>query len=257
MADILHNRINSFMYLKLLKTESEILNKKLYDLVIDSNEKLNYSLYEEKILEVKPDYIQIAIPTNQISLIQYFEMQGYRYVEMRLQKTLSLKKNIIKIDKATKFILETVNTDNELNDIIKIVSNSEFEDRFSIDPLFPSMLAKQRILYFIKKSFSSDTELLLKFSNKKTKIIAGFQSCSISSDKEATLFLTKMHSEFKDYQSILDQSVVNYLINIGITKIHEVTSAVNIDEINRRTGIQGFVINSSFILLRKNFENNY
>jgi len=135
--------------------------------------------------------------------------------------------------------------------IIDLAKKSFFEDRFSIDPLFPKSLALKRNLEFIKNSYSKPNEVLLKISNLVDNSIIGFQNFRFVYDV-VFLYLNKITDRIElDEISNIDLLLINWFKKKGYKYIKAFTSALYFEELNSTIINQHFIIKTANVLLRK------
>lgn len=243
---------------KKLNIESKILGKKIVQLFFERDKSFNFYEIEEKIKGIeKADYVQVIIDIRDINIIQYFEIQGFRFSEFRINRYCDLSKTIIdnNTNDEKNYSISIVNNECDLNLILNIAQNELYEDRFSVDPLFSRELSVKRNLAFIKKSYNNNNEFLLKVVDNVENIV-GFQNGAFINENKIQLYLNKIYKKYSTLENevIIDKLVLNYFKKLNYKYCYAVSSAQNIQEINRSLVEIKFKIESSLVVLRKIYE---
>ncbi len=236
-----------------LEADSKILGKTVVEVIFKTGESPNYTTTEEEIIKkYNPDYIQLNIQSSEISLVQYFEMHGFRFIDFRLVKVIKIDDNLPNHE--DEFSINEISNEDEFEQLSRFAKGLTFDDRYSMDPLFDSEKAVRRNVEFVRWSLINQDEFLLSVSSKQGEKILGFFAGKQTSGNSVSQFFLMMDPELShEVKKKIQAKFYRYLLNKGINFVNLVTSANNRDELNLSVCQADFTILDTRVILRKLF----
>jgi len=243
------------MNLSKLQIESDLLSRNAYQLINLTDYKEFKKKEEKLVLRYKPYYLQCSIPSSKLQLIHCLEENGFRFVEFRLRKTLNLN-NYEHINSMAyyPYKLIVIQEDSQKKCAEKILLSNYSDDRFSNDPLVKSNIAKKRLLDYLNKSFLNyPREFIYGLVDHNSNRLISFMTGENINQKEVVFYLTYVDINFdkEKFFQIIETLVISELHRMGIIFIKSITSGFNVSELNTSINKLNFVVDETFIILRK------
>jgi hypothetical protein len=237
-----------------LSIDSKILKRNIYELIDFESEISKFTRFEDSYRNNQnPYYVQICIDVRELDTIHFFEEHGFRFIELKIFKTLILDDQLRNTRSIYPFIAKEITEKSDFSKILHLLNKVVFEDRFSLDNQFDPELAILRNRAFLKRSFSSQNEFLLAFLNSVDQAIIGFQSGKFLDKDTVLLYLNGLASGLNEnhYREISDTLLYNWLKIKKIRNVHALSSGVDLKELNLSLTREGYIIDSNKVILRK------
>lgn len=243
------------MELTKLEIESDLFKRNVFQLedIIEGNE---FTLLEKSIIKAyNPYYLQCIAESSDIKLIHSLEDAGFRFIEFRVIKTLEAHDFAnVGYNAFYPYQLHLITEKSSLAKAEQLLFDKYSDDRFAKDPLIKNNISKARIVSYLHKSFSNQSnEFIYGLINYNTGELVAFKSGEIISKNEALFYLTGAvkNSEHSKYCNILETLLISALLAKGVIRIHAITSGFNVPELNLSTHDLNYKIKSTKVILRK------
>jgi len=243
--------------MKLLKSkiDSALLKVSIYDLIDFENDYTKFNIFEKKVISKRmPDIVEIKIDTSEVEKIKFFEDQGFRFSEFKIFRILNLHEKSWSYTSKYPYNCIKVNSTEKLNEIIKIANYTQFDDRFSNNIQIPKSISLERNIKFLKKSYLKADESIICITNQNTKEIVCYQSFKRLNKNGILLFLDGTIPKYDYMKETFFFIYQNWFIEQEYFFIKSFSSGENIKDINSSLKVQGYNIDSTYVILEKKYK---
>lgn len=246
------------MNYQFLDIESQIFNANVIQ-VEDIGDDYTDLLQEEKkwIDEINPFYVQCLVDAYDIKRVHLFEKHGFHFVEFRIYKNLLVDDNQFSTQEYHPYKICLLNEEDYAEGALMLLNDTVQDDRFSIDPAIPPLLAKKRLERYLLKSFRSfPNEFVLGLIKKNNDQLIGIKTGSYRNKHEVLHFNTWLAKEYQNrtYLNIMEILFMEYLKQQQVSVLTAVTSGLSISEMNDSFREFNYTIDKTSILLRKIYQ---
>jgi hypothetical protein len=242
-----------------LTVDSKILKRRLFEIIDFDDDWLSFESSERQFITSNdPHYLQIRIESKNLDIINFFEDQGFRFAEFKIYRKLSIDSDMISNAVLYPFSACAITEKKKLDEVLKIARTSSFEDRFTMDHHFPESLSKERNISFIRRSFTRENEFVLEYFNQQDGRTVGFQTGKFINRSEVLLHLNGVCKglDEKNYRELFDNLLYNWIKSTQVKFVYAVSSGLNMNEMNLAFTRQGYMIESTSVILRKTYRND-
>lgn len=240
----------------LIEWDSVLLEKKVFQ--IHHSRDVDHDTWrtiDKKIQDLNAFFAFVKIPADSIRDIRLFESLGYRFAENQLKIELKKNANPIKNPLSRFFNLEKINPNVEesISEIISIVNEIDFPDRYSNDELFGEKKSKIRYKNWIKMAIDEPSYDLFKYSTVKEHQTVGFYLAK----RERTQIYLALLGVSNNFQKRgigigLLQEILKYYQSKDYAFYYGYISSINISSLNLHNTL-GFQITDSTVVLHKRY----
>lgn len=240
----------------LVEWDTALIGKNVFQIHYSKDVDHNtWKAIDEKIRNFNAFFSFVKISADSIRDIRLFESLGYRFAENQLKVELNKNANPIKNPFSRHLKLEKINpTEEELvAEIIEIIDQIDFPDRYSNDELFGEEIPKIRYKNWIKNSVNDTSYDLFRYKNIADNQTVGFY---LAKREENEIYLALL-GICKSFQKRglgigLLQEILKYYQDENYSNYYSYISSVNNSALNLHS-IFGFRITDSTIVLHKRY----
>ncbi|MEI6061053.1 MAG: hypothetical protein WCR72_10110 [Bacteroidota bacterium] len=245
------------MNYKLLEVESRLFNRNIIQLGPETSAG-EYAQNETTLITDKnPYYTQHQLNASDLTGIHAFEDLGFRFIEFRIFRHLEHIDPSVSSRYSFPFVCELIsNKAANKKAILAIAAQHSSDDRFTRDPLISNDLAKKRLeLYILKSLCSYPKQFVYGLFNQQSEQLIGFRTGIFAEPGLVKYFYYFMQKHYNDpkYIAMLETGIIEDLLKRKVNRIEAVSSGLNVQEMNDSSLLQGFVVDSTMVLLRKIF----
>lgn len=239
----------------ILNVETELFGRKVLVLDADTTPSMYIKGLDKLIAEEQPWYVNRLCEAGDLKTIHAFEELGFRFVELRIFRSLRIEGK--QMGSMSFFPFELVRLDESaLPKLFKIIRSYKADDRFSRDPLIPAGASIKRLELYLKKSITNhQNEFIYALQNHHTGELIGFRNGEFTTKRTVRYFYSFMAPGFKTphYESMLEAAMIDALVKRNVSLVEAITSGQNVSEINEALSSMGFTVEKTQVLLRKIF----
>lgn len=204
--------------------------------------------------EYAPFYAYVKTPAEDLALIHYFEDQGFRFVEFQLLMTKRLPRK--KYDTAMIdgiLSLKEIGPEEDIEPILELADDIFDVDRVYCDPVIGPDLAKKRYRAYIRKSWQSPKERVIKGYDLRNNNLVSFHTHLRTGPADMLHFLggTSRPYQASGAAVILQKMMFNNWIDEGLKNITTHISLSNYKIMESEYKALDFKPRQSYAVLRK------
>lgn len=246
------------MRIKEIEIESKILGKNIYQ-IEDIDDSKSFLLEEPSIIsKMQPFYIQCEIDVKKLDTIHAMEDAGFRFAEFRIKKELDLNSyHDVGEHSYYPYFIKSIRDEDGFRAAKEIVISNNSDDRFSTDPFIPKELSRKRLLAYLKKSFdNTESEFVYGLFNKNTNELLAIKTIMLKNKNEVLFMHTAVSKEhnIKKFTFMLDSLIISKFIERGVQLFYNLSSGLNIMEMDLHLSGLKYKIVSTSVMLRKIYQ---
>jgi len=198
-----------------------------------------------------PAYVYSSVELSDVPRIEYLSHAGFSPVDCQLLLKTSFRRQFD--TSAYGLSYHQVVTQTQLDEVLSIAAQLDFNDRFSRDPAVPSGFATQRYLAYLRQSFAADSDEIWSVCDPGTGRLLTFRSHRHVGKGEVQLLLGGVRKELhgKGLGAISTHFCFNQMAAAGIRRANTRISMTNKPVFDLEVTHFGFRYQSASLILRK------
>ncbi|MFM7036828.1 MAG: hypothetical protein ACKO2L_03820 [Planctomycetaceae bacterium] len=198
-----------------------------------------------------PAYVYSSVELSDVPRIEYLSHAGFSPVDCQLLLKTSFRR---RFDTSTYGLsYHQVVTQTQLDEVLSIAAQLDFNDRFSRDPAVPSGFAAQRYLAYLRQSFAADSDEIWSVCDPGTGRLLTFRSHRHVGKGEVQLLLGGVRKELhgEGLGAISTHFCFDQMAAAGIRRANTRISMTNKPVFDLEVTHFGFRYQSASLILRK------
>lgn len=209
------------------------------------------ALEADYIARHAPAYVYSAVELADVPRIEFLSHAGFSPIDCQLLLRVSFRRQFD--TSAHGLSYRQVVTQTQLDEVLSIASELDFNDRFSRDPVVPPGFATQRYLAYLRQSFTADSDEIWSVCDSGTGKLLTFRSHRHVGNGEVQLLLGGVRKELhgEGLGAISTHFCFNQMAAAGIRRASTRISMTNKSVFDLEVTHFGFRYVSTSLILRK------
>lgn len=195
--------------------------------------------------------VVVKLPADRIDLIQEAEELGFRFSEcqLRLRRRLTARPET----PGDGFEHLEVRADGDLEEVLALVGDLRWLDRFSLDPELGPDLARRRYQAYVRRSFEVEDEVVLAVRDRCSSRIVAFSTFRYASPSEVCGLLGGISPDLqRTGLAVVHYGLdTGYLFARGVRVVTTSVSALHHAAVHSHLNYMGYRVTHTWIVLRK------